>query len=202
MLLKKEVLRWSMDIQAEGCQKAFDRLFHRKCTFNGDEHFRAPKARTDAYAAGLAQKRGFPATRRDGRPWHHRVMLSPGTARRLKNYEKLAQARGFYKKSSLLVNLSQNPGYADLHATIPTLLRRSQLWSMKRSRMMIPEEACEVMGMRLFNSADDGFESPMKQAILAGKLNDRELRSMSGNAMHLSAIGSCLVFVLSATHRM
>ena len=81
---------------------------------------------------------------------------------------------------------------------MPALLRGSSLWSFAKSREVLPEELCEVQGMNIFGP-DDGCACPFRDAVLDGLFTGRQLQQMAGNAMHVSAIGTALIFVLAGT---
>ncbi len=70
------------------------------------------------------------------------------------------------------------------------------LWDMVPYRPFIPLEHLEVMGIPVLSpGAKD--RSAVEMLGLSGKLSSEELKYLSGNAMHLAAVGSVLAFAWS-----
>ena len=68
---------------------------------------------------------------------------------------------------------------------IPNLLQKSQVWSTKAKRLLLPKEVCLVMGIHW---------SP-----LMSTLPEIRVRSMAGNAMHGGAIAAVILYALANT---
>lgn len=105
-------------------------------------------------------------------------------------YEAYAHV-AFFPLVSLL--LAQGPGACVRGAVVPMLRQRGL------------QEHMEVMGHGVFlppsseQKPDDSWASPLRNGILCGQWSNEELRSMSGNSMHLGAVGACMLFTLAYT---
>ena len=183
-------------VEEKGVQESFIALFHRGCNVPCEAYFRAPQQLIHRHLSEEAVKRGLPATRRGGKPWHNRQVLSHGNSKRLDGYEERSVSCGRSQRG--IANLAQNSSMFRIENVVPALLRRSLLWSFQCRRRVQPAEAVEVQGMRLFSEVEK-FVCPFKHALLGGRFTGPQIRSMAGNAMHPSAIGVCLTFVLAAT---
>ena len=99
---------------------------------------------------------------------------------------------------------------------LPTLLRSSEIWTVKRRRLMLPEESLEAMGFAPFYmtdayAADERELAPdastvvhrprLMDAIAAGHFRPRGLRQLAGNSMQAAVIRACELFLLAFTEK-
>jgi hypothetical protein len=74
----------------------------------------------------------------------------------------------------------QTAGWGTTSQTIPVLLQRSRIWSVKLRRLLLPAEHLKVMGMPSFDY-----------------MSQRAQCSLAGNAMHSAALTAAILFALS-----
>ena len=91
----------------------------------------------------------------------------------------------------------QNCGGAmgQLTSFVPTLLRRSLVWSQRHKRPLIGKEHLVVMGMPAFSREMSGdVEMPWLDAM--GQFEDSTLKAFAGNAVHSMIAGALSLWAL------
>lgn len=200
-VLKKSALSWKPEVLKESFETSFYNMFGLAPQVPGDVFFRAPADRIEKHLQEAACRRGLPSVRAGGKVWYNRQLLNPGRKIRLKGYEALAVRRGIREeRPPYMCNLAQASWYFQtLSFNVPTLLRKSNLWSLRYRREMLAEETLEVQGMSVFSPEDFAYPCPFREAVLNRRFGDGSLRSLSGNAMHIAVVGACLCFLLGGT---
>ena len=95
--------------------------------------------------------------------------------------------------------MNQNLNYGNITEAVPALTRGNNVWSLFYDRPMLAKERLEVMGVPCINcEATAGMEMPWKNIALK-VLTERTLNALTGNAMHLSAIASIIIYTLACT---
>ena len=86
-----------------------------------------------------------------------------------------------------------------MHA-VPALMRKSQLFSLRLRRGLLPIEHFAVQGLPMFVQDDAELQSLtlLSEEYMRG-LADNAARHLAGNAMALPAVGSVLLFVIAMT---
>ncbi len=198
------MLRQHLTLAVPFDMSGFGALFFRRCVATGHIYARAPEEYLKRYWSELALKRGLPpqpvpeSGSRGSWNWEPRFLLKEGDHQRLLGYEKSCRKGG--RPLKYIVNLAQNATFMNhFSELVPTVLTRTSfLWDMMHSRPFIPLELLEVMGIPVFSpEAKAKDRSAVETLGLSGKLSSDELRRLSGNAMHLAAVGSVLAFALS-----
>ena len=134
---------------------------------------------------------------------------------RMQHYIELAKNKGLMNGmgqpaegiNMIWVNLETNPQFGNMadveHA--PTLMTNSSLFDLVDARMlMVMPEHFVIQG---FPAPCDGVPErlskwfPWCQAIEDGTLSTRQCKVLTGNAMHLSVVGSCLAYLCSGQRR-
>ena len=198
VLLAKHRVKWIKEVAEFGPEKAFHSIVAKKVVMSCRDHLRAPPAAIQAYIASLAEKRSMPETRRSGRKWNCFQVLTPALKASVRRHEQHLLKMKISLAVPLVVNLIQSPGFIKpVVGMIPALLRTSLLWSIPDRRLVIPQEYLELQGYQIFDN--DEQQCPFLESFQ--ELSDRKLRQFMGNAMHLRIVGSCLMFIHSATQR-
>ena len=198
VLLAKRTMRWHPAVVANP-QAAFEKIFGRDRVIDCASRLRAPAAEVESYIQSLAQRRGLPAARRTKRQWTCFQVLSPALKAQVKAHEDA------YKKSDeyvpgqpALFNLAQRPDYLKtVGGVVPALLRTSVLWSSHHRRLVLPCEYFEIQGYNVYDA--DSTQCDFLHILRA--LSDRKVRQLAGNAMHLRAVGTAIMFILACTQR-
>ena len=196
--------QWHHRVLANGIEKTFFDIFERRPVLQGHALLRAPDSVVKSFIRDLAAKRSLPSRSSKGRSWSCWMALPRGTRRRIQGYEDLALATGKYahkRDAPFMVDSKDNasfinPNFAFNAGFVPALLRGSQIWSMHKQRLMLPEEGLEVQGHDLFGPVSP-FSCPFRDNIVCH--NGRVLRQMSGNGMHLACVQSIINFVMATT---
>ena len=200
-LLNRSRLRFQGKIKELGVNESFVRLFGRPVDLTGSAYFRAPQHVVNRMVEELATRRGLPSKRRGGKEWSCYQVLDPGARARLHGYEKRVVAMGLPERNKYLANIEQHPAFfKGLTKLMPTLMRRSCVWSFQHRRLLTGEESLEVQGMNLFND-DSTFACPFRDLVLSGSFSTADLKAMSGNSMNVAVVGACMVFLLGCTER-
>lgn len=110
-----------------------------------------------------------------------RLAMPMGMRRRLVVYEEAAGDR----QADMFCDLMQAPKIGTWSSAVPALLTRSEVWSMKAGRLLLRREHCRIMGIAW--------------APATSKLPDKQLPSISGNAMHKMALGSIVLYTFAFT---
>ena len=155
-----------------------------------------------------ALQRGLPKKRRVDAEWSSYLTLPPTLRQRVKDYEAVAKQREGLEDENAegamisgVVNLNQTATYMPcVNKHIPALLTQSRLWSLRARREILPWEHLAFMGYVVQEAPGSALapyelEASCKQALAS--MTDRDLRRLTGNAFHLSSIGSSLAFFLA-----
>ena len=107
----------------------------------------------------------------------------------------------------LLVNLHQNSHFFSDNQYAPSLLQRSQLYNLVTMKEVLPIEHFLIQGFPVPGLAEDRLSKffPFKSLVQAkwhndpSKLNDQEMRSITGIGFSWPAFGAILSFVMCST---
>ncbi|CAE7909469.1 unnamed protein product [Symbiodinium microadriaticum] len=86
-------------------------------------------------------------------------------------------------------DLSQRPPWGSLEMFLPTLTTGSQIYHLGKQKYLTASEALESLGF--------DAETPAARMLKDGSLSDAQVRSLAGNTMALSSVGTVLLYVLS-----
>eukprot|EP00969_Alexandrium_andersonii_P218788 9663214-Alexandrium_andersonii.AAC.1 len=100
--------------------------------------------------------------------------------------------------TEVFFDISQNFAFGGVAPNVPALTRQNRPWSYPLQRPMLVAERLEAMGFPVIHCEETlGLEMPFKKAYWT--LPSRALMEIAGNAMHLSAIGSVLIYLFTNT---
>ena len=196
VLLRRGILEWHPHVHKyHDLSDLMKDIFDVPCTVPPEELMRAPQSAQSAWIAHQAMRRGLPEKKPNNREWSSWLVLPPGQRQRLGAYEAQAEKKGCLH--SAVVSLSQHAAHQPVSSQglIPTLTRNTQLWSMKLRRSVLPIETVEMMGVPMFAQHLHSVAEEIK------RLNDSQVRCISGNAMHAGQLGAILLLVLCLTQR-
>ena len=134
---------------------------------DGDMFFSAPKSFVHNFFAAAASRRRYPATRKSGRMWSGYQLLTIGMRARLHAFEQARQECSLPITGAAFMDLTQNSSFVGtgINVNLPCLLRRSQVWSKRKRRLMLPVEALESMGIGpIYKATDYGTADDPTQA--------------------------------------
>ena len=119
---------------------------------------------------------------------------------RVQGYANKAAETGFLQKGAAFCNLIQKPNFFSLSDHAPALLRGSVLYDLVSGQEVLPIQHWLTMGAAVPAVAqpDSGVVCPFLETFFK-ELTDREARTLAGNAMHVAAIGTFLMFSMAAT---
>ena len=118
--------------------------------------------------------------------WHCYQTLPTGAQWRLGGFESKLGESQVPVTGNFFHNLAQYAHYMfATSSNLPTLLRRSQVWSTKKRRLLTAEEYLEAQGLPIFTDPDAEYQIPFRQPVWDHHFTSTELKSMAGNAMHL-----------------
>ncbi len=134
-------------------------------------------------------------------PLQQEDVLPSGSWIRLQEYATVAKQRGIVVEdaSVAIVNLMQKAAHVSSVDTVvaPALLRTSELWCMRRGRMLLKSpEHFYIMGYPV-PSAKVPPSLSRFYPFDGVELTERDVKVLCGNAMQLSAIGSVMMMVFA-----
>ena len=155
-----------------------------------------PKQIRRAFVDSLVTQKHWPERDGRGQRWPQRALLSRQTLERLHGFEVEAGRQGQQDKAELFFDISQTPRFGSITSAIPALLRNSCPWSYKYDREVVPHERLEAMGLPCIEPEQTiGCSMPFENII--PQITARAWKSMTGNAMHVAAIGVVMMYSLS-----
>jgi hypothetical protein len=102
-----------------------------------------------------------------------------------------------------LVSLSQSPFHIQanrLSACAPVLVRNSLLYSMRKKRLVLPEEALQMQGLPVPELLTDHPHVAARWPFccsLGEIMTEAQLRAVTGNGMHVCQVGSAVLLALA-----
>ena len=189
LLIRKDSLRWRSAFPDDAAQHMYDALFTKKTCMTSESFACAPADKIQEHKDLLATKRGLPLRRRGGKPWSFFQVLPSGIRRRIVKHEERSTLEG--QTGWHLSDVTQTPGWVKDSIEAPVLLQRSQLWASTLSRMLLPLEHFELMGYPVWAADGDSFRRSLDQLAIA------QQRSLVGNGMHATSIGTIILFLMA-----
>ena len=212
-----------LDVQqrSQGLMTCFTNMFHRDVVAGSDVFLQAPCEMVAAYVRANSSIRS--ETGGDGGPTpgcpDMRVCLSGARFQRLIGYMKtLRENMGNERTRSAMVNLEQTSGFhSTVSDTCPALLTRSFLCRLTVKnrdlgldaeadgqeqhptpvRILLPLEHFAVLSFPIFNAGEWSGFFPWSISWLQKNIEELEIKRLTGNGMHLQAIGSILALIWS-----
>lgn len=126
---------------------------------------------------------------------------------RLLGYMQRADAQLLVRTAgAAIVNLMQKPTYMSCTKMMPTLLRGSFLCDIKCGIEVLPLQHWLVVGMPVPGLCPEAQvrSCPFTHRLVCGcppPMPDHVTRGLTGNAMHMAAIGNFFMFGLAATSK-
>ncbi|CAK8998033.1 unnamed protein product [Durusdinium trenchii] len=203
LLLNRSQLTFRDCVRASGIEPSFQRLFACSRVMNGIDKFRAPENEVKDVIAAAASKRCLPPHSSSGKAWSCFQTCTPAVRESILKHEAfLRRAHGpEINPNEWICNLSQDPAWmAGTRGNVPALLRRSNLWIMGKRRLAHPLELFEIQGFNIWGSpADANDEHRCTFVDTLRTLTEAQVKSMTGNSMHLSVLGAMFLFLLGCT---
>ena len=176
-------------------------LAFRQLNTHATMYFCAPEEELRDHCNTMARKRGLQRRYR----WRYNTVMSVADRIRRDGYIQRATENGLLKKGTqephdgtdVIINVMQSSSHHRLlKPYAPALMRKSQLYSLKLKRGMLPLETLCVQGFPLW-VGDEGVEALSCLSIdFLKTLKASELRSLTGNSMQLAAVGTAILFAL------
>ena len=194
------VLRARFEPTVQYALEGFGNMFFRRLQCNGHAYWTAPVARVDAMVQTMASKKGLPSTQPDGSQWPIREVMSSSKHTKLLGYERLCGKTR--RRLQYIVNIHQTSAHCHgLSDIVPCLMTAtSTVWSMTHNRMLIPLEHLCVQGIPVFTPFRGQRYAVERMGLAGTMLRGQHIVHLAGNGMHLSAVGSVLMFMLGSVH--
>eukprot|EP00971_Amphidinium_carterae_P350701 6491693-Amphidinium_carterae.2 len=128
-----------------------------------------------------------------------RTVVFAGALQRKAQYEEVRADKG--NPASFMACLDHHPKFGPGGGSLfPTLLTHNSIWSWAADRLATGLECLTAQGLDFYGPLiGSRGVSPLKP--LFEKLEDKEQRSLAGNAMHLPLFSLWIVYVLGNTRR-
>jgi len=184
----------SLEVMEKFDGPIFESLFFRQRVANGDVFFSQCGGTTERlnYERHLLGKKGlvFKQHKRSGRRWVD--MIGSSMKIRFDGYSRLAQQLNI---ENGIVDVNQTPGHRrHIMNIVPTLLRNSTMAELSTGRVLLPSAHFDVMGLPLHRPP--GVEYKLPFAAHLQHVTYKEMKALTGNAMHSAAVGACLAYIL------
>lgn len=177
---------------------AFEDIFFRTLQLSGSIFFSqigGPMER-QSYKRHLMHKRGLLLRNRSVRTATWADLLTAGNRIRLQGYIKLALQK--YGEPKGIVDVLQQSSYSkSLPLVVPTLRRSGVVMDLSCMRPLLPSAHFDVMGIPAHRP--EGCPHRCTLSSLLPTLSHAEMLKLTGNGMHLSAVGLCIIYVLACT---
>ena len=193
-------LRWHLDLPPRACfLDTFEEMFRKSLVATADSYMCGTDAEVGSQLRSAMRLQGFDFDDDALARCSGAMALTPGEAVRCREYEQFAQDRGLkvgdcWTVPVALINVTQRATFIRCidTETTPTLMRRTALFDMVRSRMLLPMEYWAIQGYAAPGTTASSVVKTFPFAGLESSLGDT--RQLTGNGMHLSCIGSMLMF--------
>ena len=201
MMALKSSFEWIPEVGSFGARAMFGALFTRSLQLYGHQLFAAPQAKIEEMRAQMVEARGMPAKRRSGKCWSFFQALPPGIRANVHRLDTMAKADP-YSGKAMLLTATQRHKFQSAMPVCPAILRKTLIWSTELKRPGHYLELFEVMGYKMFGFTE--CAEPSVAAAFAKAIQDlspKHASSLSGNGMHLTAMGCAYLFILSCCRR-
>jgi len=205
-------------IKLDYSQEALLRTFGKKLRLDGLVYFVASESEVANWITEMALKKQLPAACPTGDKWSAEDVLQGGYSVRLRGYKCLRS--DLSDQGPAIVDLTQNHtrsfSLKALPYSMPALLQKSHMYSLGKDQALLPQEHFLVQGIPIHpqlthlasnDDDDDGLPEcyyPFRRPFADWKGRNMPpslFRSITGNAMHLSSVGSVLIFLLVASRK-
>ena len=184
--------RWLLAAEGEDRIVLPGKLFPEDLSCTCDVYLRASPEMIDAAFVELLEKTGVDASAPGGHDTTWEDVLQPGFRSRLIAWRRWARNSGIVTDDlpCALVSLQWNAEWSKQidSTTMPTFLKESHLWDLKRGRLLTLEECWVSMGwpLRGFSSNKELVDAmPLPIETMTSAM----ARPLVGNSMHVAAVG-------------
>jgi hypothetical protein len=196
----------------------FQQIFFRDCVADASIYMQVPESFTKDHLERKAQKynvdwmveycSGSASSGEDGADigkFSDDLMQSSFKVRRVAYRLKAALQPGFNEMPVAIVNLVQTAGYMQgrLQTRAPALLRGSCLYDLVSDKEVLPIQHWLIQGFPVPGFVDEELSAnfPFPSLLPGHKdpLHDKEVRTLTGNSMHVAAVGAWVLFAWSAS---
>lgn len=180
-------------------QEDFDNMFGKSVELTGDVFFQASTDQIRQHVFAQLKKRGGAADVGQALEMNHSLLLSmltPGSAQRLDQYEKVVDKKGGIESGAFLCDCDQWPetGCSTCGPWFPCQLTHANVVSLN---MMRPAVGLEYLAAQGFHVFQDANVLPAAVSSFMASLSTERIVSLSGNSMSLPAISAWFLYVLS-----
>ena len=228
VLLKERALEWHPAIQQHGVEESFLNFFARTMRMTGTSKFRDPAEEISAYLEDQALRQKLPSRTRSGKRWScyqlfsrlRNLLVNKRFLRDL-GWPICPRRRSSCRPSALCFRPFSGRrscgSFAERRCPVPMELFEYQGWNIwgagTRSRLpsrdddppqsqpaqLAQSQPAQLADDRGFDVAEvaDALRCQFVEQLRS--LTEPQIRSVSGNSMHLTAIGATLLFCLGCT---
>ena len=208
------IARQSFKLHVPYTLDSFGGMFFRRCVATGHVYACAPAWLLNEFVEFMTNKKNMPPTCLDGSAWTSKELLRPGDRERLMLHER--RLRKMRRTLKYIVNIRQSPAYSRPGSEMmPALLTRTSfLYDMKMERSIVPQEHFLIQGFPIFVVAPQEAgaaraaaaearvravesQSSVERLMWSGDLTHAEMMHVTGNGMHLAAVGAVMLFCFS-----
>jgi hypothetical protein len=196
---KYRVLTLRSRVLMRGTELEFFKLLESDVAISPAELFCADEESvTNHYTDLCVKRRRIPKATGATRDWE--VLLSPPERARLAGHRE--RVRGRELDGCFFADLNKADGVTRPTKYVSVLLQNSHVWSEALKRPALPAEHFVFQGFPVFGPMNMGASLPWADAL--GDLpnvSDSEIRSLTGNAMHMAVVGAVIGFAVASSQR-
>ena len=208
--LRRSAIEWLGPRTSSDLAQDFEKMFRRRVVLDGDVFFADSSERRLSTMKQYAFRRGS-FVRDDLLPSQiDFVTLLSGTERdRLVAYHKVREQSAFLS-NTLICDITQNPDFRNYSSVVmPTQTTNSRFVSLKHGPSGLPFTPYELMfahgwpTIRCQACEEFTNDAKIKDLLkfLDTDIKDRQLVSLSGNALHLPSLASFVLYILGNCSR-
>ena len=200
--VSKAKFHWLGPHGTEAIERDFKSWFRKDLLLDGDVFLNAEPSQVRAWVDSVLQRRrkSLPAAfESKNMDEYLSLLLSPSALGRKHVYDGDRAARG--GSDAYLCDLDQNLGYGPSPGPLmPCLDSHPSIFSYNRRRLAIPIELLAAQGIDTLPSLQ-GNRKPSQLGMLLQKLEDRSVKSLLGNSIHVPSYAAWFLYILSNCSR-
>ena len=198
-LFKKSTMQMTSAVVPFNDGAFFKHNFLEMVLMSGSDMLRAPNDVVEEALSGKAVDLGLSPRRPSGSCWSGKQVLGAAKRRRLKRYMYVASNNDI-SCADKIVDHNQEPPHGSFTNIVSCLTRSTHPWSFCKGRLVLCGEQLECQGIPFYTEPSQTCcHTAFQQMIKDGRLTQRDAEQMGGNAMHMRAIGTIVIYALSVS---
>ena len=173
----------------------------RRLHLTGSVYLQAPGETVKEFMDKLAALRGLPP-RVEGKSYPCKHVMQPGNKIRMEQFREKVVDDG-HPDFDFCVDTTQTVSFGSLSRVMPTILRNSQIYSLRGDRLFVMQELMAAQGIPRFFADDSTVHALPDMDWLRDmdSLDMRKAKGLLGNTMCLCQVGSVMAILFVGVAR-